>query len=1056
MASSVSIQKNDNDILAALRMFQRNELDHAARICLTVLQYSANHPDALHLLGMISRQRHDSQAAQAWMVKAIQAAPNRADFINDIGLLLMDQRKFEAAIDQFERAIRQAPQLAEAHLNKGLAHKAIGESMAALASFRLALTCNPLFSKAHFCIGDLLLAQGERKSAEHHFLAAIEIDPKYMAAYNHLAICLTEQDRLSQAVQWLTQAHEKNPHCADTLCNLGNLMRKTGRFDEAVRMYRLAIIRRPGFIEAHFNLSLVLLLMGHFQEGWREYVWRLKHFQADSGYPLRNGLPLWNGQPLNGKAILVYDEQGFGDIFMFCRFLNQLKALNAIVVFEVRKELFEFFNHFPWADEVVLRRPNLKPRIKCDFCLPLLSLPRILGVTRDNIHAQEPYLAAERNLITQWSQHITGAGLKVGLVWRGSDADPTRRLDITQLSPLSKMTGISWYGLQKEAPNGPIVSENADWLKPLGRHLTDFSNTAAAIANLDLVISIDTAVAHLAAAMGKPVWLFLPHIPDWRWFLDISKSPWYPTMRLFRQPAPGDWKSAITAVCSALQPLIESLSAGAAELESKDELLVKAKSFRRIGDHQAALAICRQVLTQAPNCHEAFFLLGLLYMDTAHFPEAIVSFEQALAIKPADPLCLNNLGLAYHRCGRLDAAESAFQAAIASRPDYITAYCNMGNLFLDRNAPKVTIQWYRRALELNPTDVRAQVEMGKLYLSTLDPANACVHFKKAVHLDPQCAEAAISLATTTLLQGDFINGWKYFRTRFKYKSSRRQAYPYEYCLPLWTGESFIHQKLIVHCEQGLGDSIQFARFLPAVKARGGHVTFQVQSPLLPLFADFAGVDTLETLPQEQPQKPDADLYVPLMDLAACLDITLETLPAPQPYLIPDARKVKVWRRRINTDKFKVGLVWAGNPDHKNDQRRSCSLSELSPLNDLEGVQLYSLQKEVSQADTSFLEAESGIIHIGGLLDDFADTAAALACLDLVVSVDTAVAHLAGAMAKPVWLLLPYLPDWRWMLQRTDSPWYPSMRLFRQAQADAWAPVIDDVKQALRLRQYRCK
>lgn len=1029
-------------------MFQRDDLDAAAKICLQVLQDSADHPDACHLLSMISHQRRDGKTARAWILKAVQAAPGRADIINDFGLILMDGKMFEEAVVHFEQAIRLNPLMAEAHFNKGLACKAMSDDGAALSAFRKALACDAAFSKAHFCIGDLFLRQGDRCNAEHHFRAAIDIDPVYTAAYNHLAICLSEQGRLSEAVQWLTSAHEKNPQCADTLCNLGNLMRKMGRFDEAVRMYRSAISLRPGFIEAHFNLSLVLLLIGNFKEGWQEYEWRLKHFQADSGYPHRHGLPLWTGQPLAGKAILVYDEQGFGDIFMFCRFLKDLKAKHATVVFEVRQELFDLFETFPWADEVVLRSPDLKPRTNCHYCLPLLSLPHILGITRDNILSQEPYLAAEQTRIRYWAQRISGTGLKVGLVWRGSDADPARRLDINQLRPLSMIPGISWYGLQKEGPGEPSVYENATWLSPTGRDLIDFSDTAAIITHLDLVISIDTAVAHLAGAMGKPVWVLLPFIPDWRWFLDASKSPWYETMRLFRQPTAGDWRSPVTAVSEALKSLLEEPSTAGSHLAAVHDLLVQAESFLRNGDHEAARTTCRRVLREDPGRYEALFLLGLLEMDAARYPEAIVCFEQALTVKPADPPCLNNLGLACHRLGHMDAAESAFQAAIASRPDFITACHNLGNLYLDQNLPEMTIHWYRHALELNPEDAHAQTDMGKLYLNNLDPANACIHFQKALDLDPQCTEAAISLATATLLQGDFVNGWNCYRDRFKHEDSRRQAYPYEYCLPLWQGEIFPHQRLIVHSEQGFGDTIQFARFLPAVKALGGHVTFQVQAPLLSLFSGFPGVDVLEPLPQEPPQETDADLFVPLMNLPACLNTTLETIPAPQPYLVPDSRKIEVWRHRIHTPKLKVGLVWAGNRNHRNDGRRSCRLREFKTLNSIEGVQLYSLQKEVRPEEGPLLKPEHGIIHWGHLLEDFSETAAALACMDLVLTVDTAVAHLAGAMAKPVWLLLPCLPDWRWMLDRTDSPWYPTMSLFRQRQADRWQPVIDEVKQEL--------
>jgi tetratricopeptide (TPR) repeat protein len=1039
----------DSDIMTATQLLQSGRYSEAASVCHGVLKTAPNQPDALRLLGLIAHVEGDRQLAGSMLARAMDAAPNRADILNDFGLELMAQRKFRAAIQVFDKAHQLQRLMPHALYNKGLAEKSINRIEAALDSFEAALTLDPGFFKAHFCIGDLLLTQGRHDAATLHFLKALKINPGYIAAYNHLAISLSEREHLNEAMQWLSKAHEIDPQCADTLCNMGNLMRKMRRFGDAEKMYRSAIARRADFIEAHFNLAIVLLLLRKFNEGWQEYEWRLKHFHPGSGYPCRHGLPLWAGQSLSGKAILIYDEQGFGDILMACRFLKKLKSMNATVVFEVRRELFEFFMHFEWADEVVLRQATVKPRIACDYCLPLLSLPHRFNLKMDGIRGQKPYLIADPGKTADWSRHITGPGLKIGLVWRGSIADPARKLDVDQLSLLlPKKTGITWYSLQKEDSNGRSPDGMPDWLTPLGDRLSDFTETAAAIANLDLVISIDTAVAHLAGALGKPVWVLLPFVPDWRWFLDTPDTPWYASMRLFRQVEPGNWQKPLMDICKALQSWIDVRPADNSVDAGIDALLLKAAACRRKGEHHEAQEIYGQILTAAPDCYEAFFSLGLLNLESASYPEAIVSFEQALCIKPGDHLSLNNLGLAYHRSGQFESAEAAFKKAIIARSDFITAYCNLGNLYLDLEDLDSTIAWYGRALELNPGDARAQCEMGKLYLKTLDLTSALVHFHKAVDLDSQCADAAISMATTTLLKGDLPEGWKYYRHRFRYKSSRDQAFPYQYRLTLWQGETFAKKKLIVHSEQGFGDAIQFSRFLPAVKARGGHVTYQVQPVLMPLFQNFPGVDILEPMPQLPPDNPDADLYVPLMDIPACLDITLDKIPAPQPYLASDPQKLKTWRSCINASKFKVGLAWAGNAQHSNDRNRSCDLKNLIDLIHMEDVQFYNLQKDINPTDFSVMKNESSIIDLGSGFHDFGDTAAAIDCLDLVISVDTAVAHLAGAMAKPVWVLLPFLPDWRWMLYRSDSPWYPSMRLFRQLRAGDWAAVIRNLKQQL--------
>lgn len=1034
------------DLVGAIQLFQSGAVARAMDICNQLLERNPNQPEVLHLLGLIELKAGHSSTAQSLIARALSFSPGQAEFHNDMGLVCMEMGRYESALVSFRTAIAIQPKMVNAHYNSGLSHKFLGDDLSAAQAFVSALRYDPNNAKAHFSLGELLLARRDFQGAEKHFQAAIQSNPDYVAAYNHMAISLGEQERGDEARRLLQKALEVDPLCASTLCNLGNMAKQSYDFKEAIRCYREAIRLQPDFIEAHFNLSVVLLLLEDLESGWTEYEWRLRFFAADSGYPNRHGLPLWQGQSLKGKTILVYDEQGFGDAFMFCRFLPKLKAGGAKVVFETRPALFDLFKELPYIDETTLRHPKQLPSTRCDYCVPLLSLPGRFGIDRKSIRFDTPYLFANKQSSEKWRRKMPGEELKIGLVWQGSNFDRTRRwVDLDMLSRLSQLKGIQWYGLQKEC--APLSDAQDDWLIQLGPDFNDFSDTAAAIANLDLVITIDTAVAHLAGAMGKQVWVLLPFVPDWRWFLNSETTPWYAGMRLYRQPSAGDWDTPLTALIVDLKRWVDRRNRRQAD-ESIQSLHTTALELHRKHEFPEAESLYGELLVLAPEHHGAAASLGLLYLQVGRYDDAVNTLQRTVLLKPDDALSMNNLGLAFHRLGHLERAMFAFFSAIAAHPDYTNTYHNLGNVFLDLHQLDDTITWYAKALDIRPNDAGAQCEMGKLLLKKLDLTSARSHFQRAVDLSPDDAQARISLASTALLQGDFKTGWFNFQWRFNEQELRNRTYPHRYDLPRWQGEPFPGGRLLVHCEQGFGDTIQFSRFLPQVKKLGGEVIFQLQAPLSPLFRDFPGVDRIEVLVDEQTERCDFDLYVPLLDLPMCLGTTVDAIPATVPYLAPENNRIRQWHQDINGDLLKIGMVWAGNQYHSNDRNRSCPVEKILSIAGDDRVRCYGLQKETSESDHDVIVDRTNITPVGDRLTDFGDTAAAIACLDLIITVDTAIAHLAGAMGKPTWVLLPYVPDWRWMTGRNDSPWYPTIRLFRQPRPGDWDSVMRAVRIAL--------
>jgi hypothetical protein len=324
-------------------------------------------------------------------------------------------------------------------------------------------------------------------------------------------------------------------------------------------------------------------------------------------------------------------------------------------------------------------------------------------------------------------------------------------------------------------------------------------------------------------------------------------------------------------------------------------------------------------------------------------------------------------------------------------------------------------------------------------LGRLDEARAS--FDRAVGIRPDFAQARWNRAQAMLLAGDFAQGWREHEWRLKAHPELQRAF----AQPLWLGEVPLDGKtILLHAEQGLGDTLQFCRYAPLVAARGGRVVLEVQKPLVDLMRDLPGVAAV--VARGEPL-PDFDLHCPLLSLPLAFGTRLDTIPAQMPYLGAPAERAAGWEARL-TKRPRIGLVWSGNAGHKRDRARSIPLYALMPVFDLDAATFVSLQKEARAADAAVLKQTAKLIDVGAELETFADTAALIRQLDLVIAVDTSVAHLAGALGKPLWLLLPAAPDWRWLAGREDSPWYPTARLFRQTVTRAWGPVVARVRAAL--------
>lgn len=492
--------------------------------------------------------------------------------------------------------------------------------------------------------------------------------------------------------------------------------------------------------------------------------------------------------------------------------------------------------------------------------------------------------------------------------------------------------------------------------------------------------------------------------------------------------------------------------------------LIKKAGGRKTEAYQlltAALARCSAAPDAGAETADTLIKRGdILHALGRHF-EALVSFDRALTLAPDHADCHVKRGFALYYLNRVEAALASYDQALALAPKDTTILLCRAQTLRQLDRCEEALAAVDHVLALKPDHAPALTQRGETLsrLSRYDEALA--HFELAARRDPKYLHPRWGLAITRLLQGDFRSGWREYECR----RFDETAEPRDFRAPLWLGEEPLEGKtILLHAEQGFGDTIQFVRYAALVADRGAEVILEVQAELKTLMARIDGVAAVLGQPEERTRGsridgapvplaaehdlPPFDYHCPLLSLPLAFKTDLDTVPAKIPYLHADPERLPRWQARLAQRRRPlIGLAWSGNPYHWQDRHRSIAFDLFAPLLS-EPFSFVSLQKVVSEADAKLMAGLPNLLHFGDQLADFDDTAAIIAALDLVVTIDTAVAHLAGAMGKPTWILLPHAPEWRWMLDREDTPWYPTARLFRQHRRGDWESVIERVRASL--------
>jgi FkbM family methyltransferase len=1230
----------------------------------------------------------------------LKVQPNRIAALVNKGVALRNLKRYDEAMACFWRAIATEPDNLQAWHNAAntlLDQGRLGEAREAL---RVAIEKAPALPEVWTALSKLLVNEKQFPAAEAALQRSLALRPGDHSVRLQWAGLLLEQRRLPEALAECQALQRAIPQESLAHSETGQTLIGLGRIDEALVHLHHAVKCNPDNLDAHLGLARGYLLKGDFSPGWREYESR-RH-RTDKKMPRIYGAE-WDGSDPQGKTILVYAEQGFGDTIQFLRYLPLLAKRGARVVVLCQKSLASLVERI---EGVALAHILWRPLPAYDFFVPLLSLPHKMGLGDKPIPAQVPYLVSHKQ--AQLPRPPLGTKLRVGLVWAGSPTnadDRNRTVGLEALLPLAGIPGVRLYSLQ----HGPHAADAAKMahpalIKDFSKHLKDFADTAAVISQLDLVITVCSAVAHLAGALGKPVWVMIHGIPDWRWQTERSDSPWYPSLRLFRQVIDGDWSHPVAAMTDQLRemaaraPLLEPEPATVAahsvfakpdgtprftmsapreflndpgvgflirreragtgyEYATRallDAHLEPGDLYLDVGAHWGIMALHAatspagakktrkksgkkdeqvHVLAFEPAPHNVVHLkrwidengvteqveviaaaasdrpgqgglrpestmghslvrtdegdIPVVTIDDelrkrpklagrrtvvkidveGHEPEVIAGMKNLLASgnvpiviwergieyskpegqerlkalragfdalgytawrfesedqagklvpfidngrignviefasgvkrmscygdprpppvkQPPDPLfdiaeraralmqegtqlykgnkvakalelygeagsldgtardIYNNIGVMLTGTGRQAAKIAAYRRAHAIAPDDPGIMSNLGNGLRENGQMEEAKSLYDRALAIAPGNPDFMYNAGLVSRDDGRPDEAFALFDKALALKPDDRNCRWDRALVLLQSGDYARGLPAYEARWGIDRAYKRNVP----LTRWDGSPLAGRSIFLHDEQGFGDVMQFARFIPELKKKygAGKVVLECQPELMRLMTYAPGIDAV--IPRER-ALPQCDVYCPLLSLPGIFGTTLKTLPATVPYLYAPEMNPDTAKAFPKGDRLKVGLVWAGQLVPRD---RSCALQKILPLLGDPRIAPISLQVGGRTEDLKTYGADTFITNMGPYLRDFAETAAAMEQLDLMITIDTSVAHLAGALGIPTFLLLRYTSDWRWFDRIKTSPWYPSFTLFRQTNACRWDEPLVALGEALKI------
>lgn len=1120
------------------------------------------------LLGLAHHLKGDAADAERIYRKLLAENSNQPGIMLNLALLLArTAERPEQAIDVLNDAVALHPEWVEARLLLCDCLCAVDRQEDARKQLREALQLGAEDVQLWLRYADFL-------TGEQAYLEVALLEGKLGQNGVHLVASAIDLLGLGEAADVLfsrvvnaisEQGDPQSLAMVDRYQAYGLLVRQ--RYEEALAHYERAVRILPKHESPHFGYGWTLLSLRRYKEAWPHFWHRSRLFWLRD-----REIPEWRGEPLAGKVLYVHSEQGAGDVINSLRFLPVLREMGAKIVFDTYLDVLALLAQTEGARQTDDDLTEATP----DYQVRLMDVPVMLNWGLSDI-PNLPYLSPAPNLIAHWEGVLEEVSprrpdkLRVGLVWAGNPLqrnDVNRSMALSDFAPLACMPGIEWVSLQKGAGAIELTSvPDGMPLTALGERLDTFGDTAAAISHLDLVITVCTSVAHVAGAMGKPVWILVTaRHPDYRWHEDGDSSEWYPSARLFRLQQPGQWRSLVReqlrpALASLLQSQLWSnlslqrqhelswlagtgmdvhqatdwvshLSSERDWLNAVDFAIEYEESFgqdllwrvlcqaegaarkaiqngriRRLvarseWDHLVALANelsqkgelnrqgCRlwfDALISADRPDEATAVLevlgrygldgewqyrrGRLAVRQGDNTQAEEAFTEAVRLLPRHALAHNDLAVLLAAAGAEERALALYQRAVMLNPLVPLPWKNIALLAAARGAHclaeaaalkyhelqqdgfsadvvgialtksgrlEEAAKYHKQAVELEPSHMQIQANAGWALGKLQRFDESLRHLRTATRLPGTSQGAWMGLAWELLARGEMGEGWDAYERGMSAKDTVMRE---------WRGEPLNGKRLLVYQDQGYGDLFQFVHLIRELE---GEVTLAVYHLAHKLLNEQDYPCKVIRIEEVDWSKNQYDYYVAQMKLPRWLHADLVEPVIRPPYLCAPQDRVAYWADRLASFKQpKIGFVWSGSSRFSGNATRSTNLSDWKAVGQVEEVCLFSLQKD--EASNQALQVEGfHLENIAPELDSFAETAAVMMNMNLIISTCTAVAHLAGALGRPVWVLIPSDgPDWRWLRDRDDCPWYPSTRLFRKQATESWSDLMERVSFELR-------
>lgn len=1144
----------------ARRAAESGKGDEVISACQAVLDVDAQHAEANFLMGsaLLEKSRYGEALPYfdyAW--RSSQEVP--FELMYNSGFCLLRERRFVEALPVFKKANVLRPESVEVAECLLQVYVELEQAEPGMEIAKSLLEYNPenpgywlMYSRLNnLCRRWLDAAKAALKVAELpgrsvlgdiqlvHVLAHADV---YRPA-ERLAVALPDHERESWSAR-------------------GTLRLKQGHYAEAITLYQQALLLPPAKIDAEasstsnilYNQALACLVQGDYIHGWDLYRRRFDVRYQSSATQMTE-LPLWQGEADHNAVVWVHSEQGLGDVIQCLRYLPRMRTLTKQVVWGCYPLLVELLRHD--EDAIELESIEVEPTHQ----ISMFDLPRYLESPDGQILPMPPYLNAPAAQLAEWHEKLQSfSGFKVGLIWAGNPQhqnDHNRSMALKDFAPLVGVPSVNFFGLQVGEFSAQASSPPTGMtLHDLSGDIHDFGDTAAILGNLDLLITIDSSVAHLAGAMGRPVWMLLPHRCDWRWVVGRDDTAWYPSLRIFRQAEGELWSDVMERVCLALANTVLQQNVSSSKIEQsvltylshgpsadgisawlslwmqypgsdavfnllftmpasqRDQCLQNSQVEGVSAWQKLLIAEARQNLVAVQSAWDTgqwqpfssrwqeliiyvrflcrnnqFAELGpllekglqqfvgnsdLLYWraqafrQQGDFESAVKDYSAVLDVSHRAPEARVNLAVCLRSLGDLKQALHHLQLAVLYNPKHLPSWDHLLR-YLDEAKDWVAIPWVaEQMLTWAPRHVRAWYLWGvaEQLLGNWQLAAHCL--EHAIKLDPDHLEARIWLARVhfslgrhhealdELLElsdtanvrlargfncmslGKYAEGWALLESRLEFSSAQsiKRLYP-----ALERLTAFPENKpVFVMADQGAGDSIMMARYLACLPAGS---LIQVQNGLENLIGRAFPQHKVVSQSDMQNISDIPSQGVEFMSLPYLLDGHVDDAELTAPYLFADPARCDMIRKNfapLRQHQLSIGLVWAGNSSHFNDRLRSIPLRKLKAAIQSISADWVSLQKGESAYVLQSSE-ENLLIDTSDWINDWSDTAALINELDVIVSVDTAVVHLAGAMGKRAILLLHEPAEWRWGLTAGVTPWYPSLQLIRQQHTGDWGEVI---------------